>query len=101
MMHGMAVGLGLGAMVGTGLRVGGGVGASVATGTAVASTGVGVSVAAEAGCVVEGVETAVAPPHAVSPNAMVDSKSRRGRMSKYPREAGALAGPLTHEVPDN
>jgi hypothetical protein len=93
----MAVGLGLGAIVGTGLRVGGGVGASVAAGIAVAGRGdgVGMSVAVVAGAVAdEGADTAVAPPHAASPNvAMVDSKRRRERMSKYPREDGAHCGP--------
>jgi hypothetical protein len=107
MTHDMAVGLGFGAIVGTGLGrtaglgVGGGVGVAVATGIAVAGGGVGVSVAAVAGAADEGADTAVAPPHAASPNvAMVDSKRRRERMSKYPREAGAPGGPLTHEVPE-
>ena|ERR1700680_3302217 len=96
MTHGTAVGLGLGAIVGTDLGVGGGVGASVATGIAVAGRGDGVmdSVAVVAGATDVGADTAVAPPHAASANAaMVDSKRRRERMSKYPREAGAPGGP--------
>jgi hypothetical protein len=92
----MAVGRGLGAMVGTGLGVGGRVGAAVATGMGVAGRGdgVGINVAAVAGAADDGADTAVAPPHATSPNAaMVDIKRRRERMSKYPREAGAHCGP--------